>query len=622
MCGIAINADLALRGRERVWALPFLRHRGPDGEGIFKDPERGIVLEHTRLAIIDPDNREADQPFADPSGRWLMVFNGEIFNFRALKQDLRREGVSFRTESDTEVLLLGLVHAGEEFLHRLRGMYAFVVWDRHTRELFAARDQLGVKPLYYWLRDGMFVAASELRALLAHPTVSRSLDPVSVVEFLAFGSNFGDRTLVDGVKKLPAGHFLRIREGRATVTEYWDALPPNNTPGRPDAIAAELRGRLTSSVDAAMVSDVPLGLMLSGGLDSSVIAALAARHGSPSEVTAYSVAFNRPNDEAVVAGRLARDLGLRHRVIRISEADVRDEFENWLRNLDYPNANPTWIAISLIARAAHHDGIKVLLSGDGSDEIFGGYERWMKYLRFHDTVWAQMPQTARKMAGRTLRPWTRGLAGDIARRASDGGDLFVPSRPFHDDLLKRCLGTSGLSAFATRPPESGLEEWRHRFRERLPGGDYLAWMSYVMLKTQLVEDFLHRLDKMGMQHSVEGRVPLLDPELVRWSLGLSQHLKVGRFHQKLLFRKAIAPLVPGYILERPKQGFCPPVTEWAEQLLAERVDVPARHLVDSGLIDARARLALNRSPNSFATWTLGTLSAWTDQNLVTQPLPA
>jgi asparagine synthase (glutamine-hydrolysing) len=213
-----------------------------------------------------------------------------------------------------------------------------------------------------------------------------------------------------------------------------------------------------------------------------------------------------------------------------------------------------------------------------------------------------------------------GLAGDIARRAREGGDLFVGSRPFHDDDLRRALGSVGREAAAEFPPERGVEALRRRFDERMPDGDYLAWMSYVSFKTHLVEDYLQRLDKMGMQHSVEGRVPLLDAGLARWAFGLPQELKVHGFRQKALFRAAVTPLLPHYIVDRPKQGFCPPVATWAEQLLHERVDVARGPLVEAGLIDGKstADLARNGQGDSFAAWALGTLSAWSEQNLQAQ----
>jgi asparagine synthase (glutamine-hydrolysing) len=624
VCGIAVSVDLERRGRGVPWALAALRHRGPDSEHAFRDSSGNVALEHCRLAIIDPDNREADQPFFDPSGRWAIVYNGEVFNFAELRERLEKRGVKFRTRSDTEVVLLGFIEEGERVLERLRGMYAFVIWDRETNDLFAARDQIGVKPLYYAVQDGIFAAASEIRPLLAHPHLEASLDPGGVVEFLSFGNNFGERTLVQGIRKLRPGHFLRISAGRVTISEYWDVLPPDGPAPTAEAAHEELLDRLDEALRYAMVSDVPIAFALSGGLDSSTITTLATRHATPSHLTAYSIAFGESDDEAVVAARLARDLGVRHRVIQLSSGELGSAFDDWLATLDYPCGNPTWIAVSFIARAAHEDGIKVLLSGDGGDELFGGYTRWMKYLRFHARVWKNAPRPVRRAAGLASRPWARGLAGDIARRASAGGDLFVPSRPFHDDLLARCLGPAGAAAAAADPPETSVEELRRRFRERLPGGDYLAWMSYVSLKTHLVEDFLQRLDKMAMQHSVEGRVPLLDPLLARWAFRLPQKLKVPRFREKALFRSAVTPLLPLYILERPKQGFCPPVERWATELLRTRRPLDGSILVDSGLIDAdRPDLVALTGNNSFAAWTLGTLAEWSRRNLgARQPVAA
>jgi asparagine synthase (glutamine-hydrolysing) len=576
-------------------------------------PERGLVLEHARLSIIDPQNRDADQPFSDHSGRWTIVYNGELFNFRELRASLERQGTVFSTSSDTEVVLTSLLRDGDRVLEQFRGMFAFLVWDAETGELLGARDQLGVKPLYFAQTNGAFVAASELRTVLAHPSVKAELDPAAVVEYLAFGYVAGDRTLVKGVKKLPPGHALRLRDGRLQVWEYWDVLPATAS-ARPEE---ELRAQLDAAVAAALVSDVPVSLMLSGGLDSSTIAALAARHVDPAGLTAYSVSFGLPDDESAAAARLAADLGLCHREISLTQETVSDLFEDWLDGLDVPTANPTWIAVSAIASAVHQDGIKVLLSGDGGDELFGGYNRWMTYLRFHDRVWQRTPSPLRRVGGRAVRPLARGLAGDIARRAANGGDLFVGSRPFHDDDLAQCLGPVALRAAEEHPPEQPVEQLRAHFDERMPSADYLSWMSYLALKSDLVEDYLVRLDTMGMKHSVEGRVPLLDPVLARWSFGLSQSEKVDGYEQKALFRRAVRPLLPEYIVNRPKQGFCPPVAAWATSLLAEHGN-GARALVEQGLVahDAAERLRHDRAVGaSFALWALGTLNHWCDKNL-------
>jgi asparagine synthase (glutamine-hydrolysing) len=616
VCGIGFTVDLDRRGRAQPWAQPFLAHRGPDSSGVERSADGNAVFEHTRLAIIDPENREADQPFQDPTGRWSLIFNGEIFNYRDIRAELERSGIRFRTSSDTEVVLLGFIEWRERLLDRLIGMFAFAIRDSETGELFAARDQVGVKPLYYFVRDGILAGASEVRPLLAHPFAARDLDEHAFVEYLAFGHNFGDRTLVSGLKKLPPGHYLRSRAGTIDVVEYWDAFADGPSLNGNSPTEA-LRHMLDDAIGASLVADVPLGMMLSGGLDSSSIAASAARHGDPSALTAYSVSFGRADDESQTAATLARDLGISHRTILLTRDRLADEFDRWLAQLDYPGDNPTWIASAAIARAARADGIKVLLSGDGGDELFGGYDRWMKYLRFHDGVWARTPDALRRVAGRSARPLARGLAGDIAARAAAGSELFFPSRPFHDDVLRGSLGPRGSRALAEAPPMAVIEPLRRQFAERSSRAGYLGWMSYVSLKTKFVEDFLQRLDKMGMQHSVEGRVPLVDPRLVRFAFGLDQEIVVPQHRQKALFRSAVSQSLPEYIRSRPKQGFCPPTAAWAEELLAQRRP-DGTPLVEAGLL-ARGAADTIRSRGgvgaSFATWTLDVLLAWLHRNV-------
>jgi asparagine synthase (glutamine-hydrolysing) len=617
MCGIAVALALDPHATGVApWALPHMRHRGPDGDGVLAD-RQGPVLEHCRLAVIDPANRAADQPLQDRSGRYTLVYNGELFNYRALRRELEQKGVQFSTSSDTEVVLHALIHDGVTALRRFRGMFAFVLWDAAERRLVAARDHIGVKPLYYAIADGLFVAASELRTVIAHPALRPRLDPAAVVEYLSFGHVAGSGTLLQGVSKLLPGHVLSVENGTADVAEYWDV--PSEPAERSDADAArELRARLDDAVAGALVSDVPVSLMLSGGLDSGAIAARAAHHSDPRELTAYSVAFGTPGDESSAARQLAETLGIGFREVTLTKEIVEGGFDGWLARLDVPSSNPTWIAVSALAAAVKEDGHKVLLSGDGGDELFGGYNRWMTYLRFHDKVWNRVPSLGRRAGGWLTEPVTSGLAKDIARRAKSGGELFVGSRAFHDDDLRRALGPVGRSAAADVPPETTVNRVRQRFRERFPGGDQLTWMSYLALKTDLVEDYLVRLDTMGMAESVEGRVPLLDVDLVEFAFSLSRTAKIGRtYEQKALFRRAVSSFLPEFITARPKQGFCAPVAEWALELLRPRLPAEG-HLVEEGLVDPGAVRRLCAAPAAvagFPLWTLGTLSLWCERTL-------
>ena len=613
MCGIAVALDGGAKGRAIPWALDQMRHRGPDGEDLWTTDDKAVSIEHCRLAIIDPSNTSADQPMWDPTDRYVISFNGEIFNFREIRGRLERLGVSFRTQSDTEVLLQGFIHKGSAILHELRGMFAFVIWDAKENSLFAARDQLGVKPLYYFDDGGLLVLASELRTMLEHPFIDKRMDVEGVLEYLAFGHTSLGRTIVDGVRSLPPGHALEVRDGILRTFEYWDALPPALPPPDPATVETTLLDLLNEAVASSLVSDVPLALMLSAGLDSSTVARIATDHVNPSDLLAYSVAFGQEDDEAYAAARLAADLGMAHRTISFSQHDLAGHFDEWSETLDVPCSNPTWLAVSAIAAAARADGIKVLIGGDGGDEIFGGYNRWMKYLRFHDYVWRRSPTGARRGIGRAVRRMTGGLAGDISRRAASGGDLFVGSRPFHDDQLQRLAGPRATGVMVERP----IQQLRDRFDEKNSSDDYLTWMSYASMKTHLVEDFLARLDKMGMRKSVEGRVPLLDPGLVRFAFTIPQQMKVGRYEPKKLFKNTVAPLLPDYILNRPKQGFCAPVGTWATQLLAQKRELDISPLVDAGIVDAAEcnRLLHDPDTDSFSKWTLGSLVLWSNAAL-------
>lgn len=612
MCGIAASVDTRFPARARPWALPFLRHRGPDGEGTCEFS--GAALEHCRLAIIDPENHQADQPLGESGGRWTIVYNGELFNYKELRTELQAQGVRFRTDCDTEVVLAWFSRFGVASLNRLEGMFAFAVWDNDLRELFVVRDQIGVKPVYYYQAESLLLVASEVQPLLKHPAVPSRLDSQSAVEFLAFGHSLGDTTIVAGVRKLEPGHFLHFRNSQLTVGRYWDALPQIAKPTSVSENADCVASLVGSAVRAATTSDVPIGLMLSGGIDSTTIAAHVARASGTAVVRTYSVGFGRDDDETDVAARLAYELGFSHRSVHLSDRDFSDELGPWLESLDYPISNPTAIAVSAIARSAREDGIKVLLSGDGGDELFGGYTRWMRYLQAHE-LWKRVSPRVRPSAGRVAAKHARGLPGDIARRAAAGRELFVPSRPFHDDLLERCIGER-----ARRDIDdlvyANVDRIHERYVQLAPTDDYLTWMSYVSLKTYLVDDYLLRLDLMGMRNSVEGRVPLLDVRLTEKAFGIPQRDKVGRFEQKSLFRTAVRPMLPAYIASRPKQGFCPPATEWADRA-ASIVGGGKGLLWDSGLLrsDTQSAIDTRGRDRPFALWTLSILSAWANSNL-------
>lgn len=612
MCGIACCIDFDGRGRAGPWATNLMTHRGPDARGIHVEGGR-ISLEHCRLAIIDPTNTDANQPMFDESGRWALIYNGEVFNFVSLRGELEQQGEKFNTTSDTEVLLKGLLRHGQGFISRLRGMFAFVFVDLETNDLLAARDPVGVKPFYYSMADGLFVCGSELRTVLGHPKVGSALSIEAIAEYLAFGYVSGHRTLVGAVKKLEPGHLLTIQEGRLRITEYWDLEPSPVFEGRQSEAVEQLRSLLGQAVRRSMVSDVPVGLMLSGGLDSTAIAALASESAA-SRLTSFSVSFGDEDDESYLAAKVAADMGFRHQTVSLTDIEMDAEVDAWIAGLDEPTTNPTWIAVAGIARAAREKGIKVLLSGDGGDEIFGGYNRWMRYLSFHDRIWSRTPAAVRRAGGSLLTPVTRGLTRDIAMRARSGAQLFMGSRSFHDDELKRVLGPEGLEAVRRCPVNSHVEKLHRDFDTKASSHDYLARMTYISVKTSLVEDYLARLDKMGMMHSVEGRVPLLDVDLIKWGAGVTQDIRVTGYEQKALFRQAVATLVPRYILEQPKRGFCPPIQAWTGGLV-RRNQWDHTPVTDTGALRVDGVVGILKEPerNPYGAWALATLLAWHQQ---------
>ena len=442
--------------------------------------------------------------------------------------------------------------------------------------LLAARDQIGVKPLYYTVAGGAFVAASELRTLIAHPAVRPELDPAAVVEYLSFGFVAGTGTLLDGIFKLQPGHSLRVAGRRCTHRRVLGRAlgraddQPN---GRRDSLE-ELRQTLDAAVSGSLVSDVPVSLMLSGGLDSSAIAALGHE---PCVRRRFDrlLGLVRSRDGRIDCRSPSRgDLGIRHREILLTEESLAERLRQLARRHGSPLGEP-----DLDRRVVHRcgggrrTGTRSCSAGDGADELFGGYNRWMTYLRFHDRYWSA-PACDRASRDRT---WDASVSHEVspatsrAERATEGSCSSAAGR----STMTISVATSGLShgkRLARGRPSLTSTLFASGSTTRRPGGDQLAWMSYVALKTDLVEDYLVRLDTMGMRHSVEGRVPLLDVDLVELAFSLSQRAKVGpHYEQKALYRQAVSSFLPTYITDRPKQGFCPPVADWASSLLRSRV---------------------------------------------------
>lgn len=540
-----------------------VRHRGPDGEGFHFEP--GLALGHRRLAIIDLQT--GGQPMFTEEGRVAIVFNGEIYNYRELRDTLQNLGHVFRTRSDTEVILRAWVHWGRRCVERLHGMFAFALWDRREETLFLARDRLGEKPLYYAsLPDGSLIFGSELKALAVHPAMPRKIDPCAIEDFFTFGYINDPRTIYAGVKKLEAGHTLAWSRGGSPVVEsYWLPKPGGRFHGGLEDAAGELRERLGSAVKSQLVADVQVGSFLSGGVDSSAVTAMMARS-LPEAVECFTIGFEEPQfDERPYAAAVAERYGLRQALETVKSDDM-DSVAGLPAIFDEPFGDSSALPTYRLARLARRR-VKVALSGDGGDELFAGYLRYLFHNR-EESLRAKMPSAIRKpLFGSLSRvypqlDWAPRVfrARQTFRELScDTAEGYLHNVSIMDDESRVRLFSPNLRAAITgyRPADIIAQHMR-----KAPSDDAVAVAQYVDLKTWLVGDILTKVDRTAMACSLEVRVPMLDPSFVEWTLGLPTSLKLNGGEGKLVLKRALEPLLPRDVLYRRKQGFSIPLALW------------------------------------------------------------
>lgn len=609
MCGIAgaigiVDDELRAAVRAMTGAQ---RHRGPDAEGFYEEHDpatgQGVVLGHRRLSIIDL-RAVANQPMRDPESGQVLVFNGEIYDFRELRAELAATGVRFGTESDTEVLLQGLGRWGEACIERLRGMFAFAAWDPRARRLLLARDRLGIKPLYFaQVRAGSGAAcllfASELRALLASGLVPRRLDPTALVTYLWNGFVVGPSTMVRDVRLLPAGATLAVDAAALAGRErrYWQVPAAASRSSTPD----ELERALADAVRMRLVADVPLGVFLSGGIDSSAVASLAVAAGT-GPVETFTIGFEEEGyDEAPFAREVARALGTRHHEIRLGEAELRSDLETAVASLDQPtfDAVNTWF----VSRAARRAGITVALAGTGGDEVFGGYRSFAELPRARrwSRACAALPEpwlrggarlAARLLAGRpgAIPPQTRwGKLGDALATRGDLLALYQTSYA----LFTREFGDALRSPAIDAEVHAGLPGPRFdELAARIRGEPLLHAVSILELALFLGERLLRDTDAASMAVSLEVRVPLIDHVVVETAAGIAERERFGPLGRKQLLRRLALGGLDPRLFERPKAGFVLPIEAWCRRHLREPV---ARRLADA----ERAR-AIGLEPGALA----------------------
>ncbi len=545
-------------------------HRGPDGQGVWTAP--GVGLGHLRLSIIDLAG--SPQPMASSDGRAMLVFNGEIYNYRELREELRAGGAEFHTDGDSEVILAAWQRWGPDCLPRLHGMFAFAIYDLGQRTLFLARDRLGVKPLFYApLSDGSLAFSSELKGLVAHPLLRREIDPLAVEDYLAWGYVPDHRSILAGVHKLPAGHSLLLRHDAPLPAprQWWDVSFAERRKGRAADLEAELLHLLRQAVTSRMVSDVPLGAFLSGGVDSSSVVALMAE-ASASPVKTCSIGFDVQSlDETGYADQVARRFATDHRARQVSPDDF-EHIDTLAAMFDEPFADasalPTW-RVCQLAR----ETVTVALSGDGADEAFAGYRRH-KFQHGEDRMRALLPQALRG-------PLFGGL-GAIYPKAD-----WAP-RPLRAKSTLQALGASSEAGYARAvsitPPElrdrlysedflrlrgdyRAEQPWEAMMR-KAPARSGLDRAQYADLKFWLPGDILTKVDRTSMAVSLEAREPLLDHRLIEFAACLPEGLRLRRGEGKWLLKKTMRRYLPDDILFRQKQGFVTPIAQWLRGPLA------------------------------------------------------
>jgi asparagine synthase (glutamine-hydrolysing) len=590
MCGIAgfvESPDITQPlDAQSAWDLAHrmcntIRHRGPDHEGVLV--ERGVSLAMRRLSIVDLST--GNQPIDNEDGSISIVFNGEIYNFQTLRDELLRAGHVFRTSTDTEVIVHAYEEWGVEAFARLRGMFGLAIWDRRSRTLLLARDRVGIKPLHYAIVGGRLYFGSEIKSLLVAPDVPRDIHVAALDHYLSFLYTPGDQSIFKQVQKLAPGHLLIWQDGRARVSAYWSLPDEEAFQGSEADAVARLRDVLADSVRSHLMSDVPLGAFLSGGVDSSVVVALMAEAHGPG-VKTFSIGFHESAyDELAFARQVAQRFDTEHHEFVVTP-DALTILDRLVWHFDEPFADssaiPTWYVSQL---AGEH--VTVVLSGDGGDELFGGYDRYIPHPRVA-AFDRYVPGVLRPMASFAATWWPQDFKGGRFLRhvSADSPGRYIDSIRFFGAGDKARLLSPDL---ADRHELLDCEARALCYFERTAR---LPWASRMMrfdTETYLPGDILTKVDRMSMAHSIESRVPFLDNDVLQFALTLPPHFKIKDGRRKHVLKEVAAQLLPREWVDRRKQGFGVPLGQWLRHDLRDCLTgtILSRRALDRGYFQPR-----------------------------------
>lgn len=562
MCGLAgyagpraYSEDLLVRMTRR------LSHRGPDAEGYYRD--RSVALGHRRLSVIDLEG--SPQPMSTPDGALTCIYNGEMYNFAALRRELAARGHAFRTGGDTEVLLHAYREHGTRMLEHLQGMFAFAIWDRARERLFLARDHLGVKPLYYAWDGATLVFASELKALVEHPVVPRDIDLEALGLYLESQYVPSPKCIYRAARKLEPGHALVLEEGKLKTWQYWK--PDYAAKDRLDEAEAveALEGELRRSVKSMLVSDVPLGSFLSGGVDSSLVSALMVDiTGRPIDTFTVGFEGGSAESEHAYAERVSRHIGATNHLLMLKQADLLAAFDQWVDTFDEPFADPAALPTMMLARFAR-ERVTVVLTGEGSDEVFSGYGNYRKRVREERITsvlgarYSPLPPLVRLLPAQARKDRLLKAIGEpLARR-------YVTIPRVFDVTLRPQLYTGRF----LDGQRTSMADYAERFFEECNSAHYIDRLMYIDARLWLPDDLLTKVDRATMAHSLEARVPYLDHRFFEFCARLHPDLKQRGATGKYILKKVAEKLLPADIVHRGKQTFMPPLGEWLTGLLKD-----------------------------------------------------
>lgn len=593
MCGICGVWEYgAAEGRVESSLIVSMRdemsHRGPDdaGESVFDSGRGGLGFR--RLSIIDL-SPAGNQPMRGCTDRLSLVFNGEIYNHLDIRKELERKGHLYRSRTDSETILHLYEEQGLDFVQAIDGDFAIALWDAARERLILARDRLGVKPLYYYHHNGRFIFASEIKAILKHPTVTPEVDERSLYHYLTFLAAPAPGTLFRDIQKIPAGHMLVLtRNGEVQASRYWDALPapePASGPICVEECKQEIRRLLRDSIRKRTMSDVPFGAFLSGGVDSSANVALMSELVAE-PVRTFTVGFKDDDElnELDSARAIAKRFGTDHHEVIVGADEMMRFLPDLVFHQDEPLADPVCIPLYYVAKLSRDSGTPVVQVGEGSDEIFAGYEWFAKYLRIQSHFWRfaqHLPASARHVAAAVAMPLLEVVGNkrtvvDIVRRLGAGENLFWGGVVVYDEGLKtRLLSPVFRERIGRISSYEAVQQHLIHICTVRPQADFAAQMTYLELKMRLPELLLTRVDKMTMAASVEARVPFLDHHLVEYALNIPPRLKIEGRSGKHILKQSLEEVLPKDVLYRRKRGFGAPVRKWFQgqtgKLLSDRL---------------------------------------------------